>query len=1117
MEVFSRIVTWLSDHEAAISAVAAILAIGAILFAGMRMLLRGSTGRAFEKASVHLGRRPTLIGAAGVSRMCDDGLVRIGSIMESRPVVFVFEGFEADEGLRELRREGCPVELRATPLRLLLYLLRNRDRVIPKDELLDRVWSEAAVSEGVLSTALKEIRSALGDDGSQQRVIQTLRGKGYRLTAPVEERPAAPARAHAGTAGVRDFVGRGPVLDRLDAALEDALAGRGRIVLLAGEAGIGKTRTAEEFAAAASSQGVPVHAAWCREGKGAPPYWPWVQILRGLVEGRDAGALESELGSGAARIARIVPEIRERLPDLPDAPAEADPEEARFLLFDAVAGFLTRASERQARILVIDDLHWAGASSLQLLEFLAHEIGAARILLLATYRDIEVDRDHPLAGSLAELARADLCIRIPLEGLEPDQVRELVHRLVGFDPSGELAAEVHRKTDGNPFFVRELVNLLAERQPEGSEADPSSRELEVPVGVREVIRGRLTRLSPACAGALETASVIGQEFAMEILAAASQLGRESLAEALDEALRAGLIGGTPKGGYRFAHALTQEAVYVEQSPHRRAQLHGKVGEALERLHAADPDPHLAELAHHFGAAGDAEKAVAYATRAGHRAMDQMAWEEAAGHFDEALRWLERTAAADPIQRCDLLLDLGEAHYPTGNRERYRQAFLEAGQLAGRCNDAERLDRAAIGFIRHQQQGIPDEQGVHLVEEALQALGPDETPRRAELLAQLAFVLRSGNQLERADALLEEASELAQRLGDLRVLARVAAIRGYLLLNRAHPAELLEACDEISLLAEAAGDASGWSSSAASMWRVHALLSLGNLAEADAAAERLAQVARWYRPAPDELAQYEVMKALLAGRFDEAERLIDEAAALARRTGSPGHFHLVAAQTYMLRREQGRLSELEAGLRAWAEQRPEMPAWRCALADLFAALGRSEEARREFEALAASEFAVLPRTDPQWLVSLVLLAEVCMVLEDERRAEVLYELLRPHARLNVVVGNTAVSWGSTDRLLGSLAGLRRRFEESEAHFEAALEMHARMGTRPWTAHTQYDFARMLRARGEARDRDRALELANGALATARELGMVPLAERAEALQQELQGAIPLQARRRREPR
>ena len=297
----------------------------------------------------------------------------------------------------------------------------------------------------------------------------------------------------------------------------------------------------------------------------------------------------------------------------------------------------------------------------------------------------------------------------------------------------------------------------------------------------------------------------------------------------------------------------------------------------------------------------------------------------------------------------------------------------------------------------------------------------------------------------------------------------------------------------------------------------AFLSLGELARADAEAARMAEDARWSRLIPSVLAHYQVMKALLAGRFDDAERLIDEAAVLARRTGDPSDLHKLAAQTLMLRREQGRLSEIEPVLRAWVEQHPEIPAWRCALADLFARLGRSEDARREFEVLATSDFAVLSRTDSQWLVSLVLLAEVCVFLEDEHRAEVLYKLLRPHTHLNVVVGTTAFSRGSTDRLLGSLAGILQRFQEAEAHFEAALEMHHRMGARPWTAHTQHDFARMLLARNEVRDRDRAFELANSALVTALELGMVTLAERAEALQQELQGAIPLRTRRRHSPR
>jgi DNA-binding winged helix-turn-helix (wHTH) protein/tetratricopeptide (TPR) repeat protein len=1049
--------------------------------------------------------------------MCDNGASRIGKAMQGRPVVFAFGDFEADEALRELRRKGRPVELQATPLRLLLYLLRNRDRVISKEELLDRVWCDAAVSEGALSTALNQIRSALGDDGSQQRVIQTVRGRGYRLIALVEEHLAVkPAKARPVRRVASDFVGRHSILDRLDAALEEALAGHGRIALLAGEPGIGKTRTAGEFAAAARSGGLRVHAAWCREEKGAPPYWPWVQLLRGLIGERDADALRSELGAGAARIARIVPEIRERLPDLPESSPEADPEEARFRLFDAIAGFLGCASTHEPRILILDDLHWAGGSSLQLLEFLARGITGMRVLLLGTYRDVEVDGNHPLALTLAELARQDVCTCIPLAGLRPEEVRELVHRLAGSDPSEHLVAEVLGRTDGNPFFIRELVSLLGERASETGLVDAEGRSFEVPAGVRAVIRGRLQGLSPTCKEALETASAVGREFAVEILEAASELGREPLMEALGEACRAGLVKEAPKGGYRFAHALTREAIYAEQSALRRARLHGRVGEALERLHAADPDPHLADLARHFGAAGDAEKAVSYATRAGHLAMDQLAWEEAAEHFEAALRALERTAAADPIQRCDLLLALGWALHRGGhNREVCRESFLEVGRIARRCGDAERLAQAASGFALYQQIGIFDERGLRLLEEALEVLGPAETPLRAKLLSRLALLLRAGHQLERADAVLAEAIGLARRLGDPETGALVAHYRPWVLFGRVRPEDELEACAEALRLAEAGGFRE--IAAAVRLPRVHTLLTLGDLAKAEAEVTRLARDVPWYRYARFALAEHEVMKALLTGRFDDAERLIEKAQQVVRRMRDPYALASLTAATYLLRREQGRLSELEPGLRAWVEQQPDLPIWRCAFAHLLAELGRTEEARREFEALSASEFAALLPAGPQWLPSLVFLAEVCVVLEDELRAEVLYGLLQPHARLHAVFGNATLYYGSVTRPLASLAGLLGRFDQAERHFETALQTHRRMGALPWLAHTQHDFARMLLARGEALDRRRALELAGDALATACELGMAPLAERAEALRQEIQGAIPLRTRRRRSPR
>jgi tetratricopeptide (TPR) repeat protein len=597
-----------------------------------------------------------------------------------------------------------------------------------------------------------------------------------------------------------------------------------------------------------------------------------------------------------------------------------------------------------------------------------------------------------------------------------------------------------------------------------------------------------------------------------VLEAASGLGREYLAEALDEAHRAGLIEEVSNGVYRFAHALTQEAVYVELSPHRRAQIHELVGEALERMHTADPDPPLADLARHFGASAETGKAVAYATQAGQRAMAVFAFGEAAEHFEQALDALGRTASADPIQRCDLLLALGSAYVLGGHFERYRESFREASHLARRCGDAERFGEAVSCFTQSPGLAISAEEGLRLLEEALDALGPTETPLRTTLLCRLALVLFFGNEFERGQAVLAEATDLARRVGDPETKARAAASRAWLLHGRGRPEEVLEACDEALRLAQAGG----FSRIAAGVRipRIRALLTLGDLAEAEAEVPRLAQDGLRFRYTRFTLVEYRRMKALLTGRFDEAEQLIEETQELLRWMQDPIAINNLAPAIYLLRREQGRLSELEPGLRAWAEQHPRTPPWRCALAHLLAELGRTQEARREFESLAASDFASLRRAGPGWLLSLLLLAQVCVVLEDEPRAEVLYRLLEPDARLHPVAGNMAVHFGSLTRPLGSLAGLLCRFEEAERHFESALEVHRRMGARPWLAYTQHDFARMLRARGEGRDQRKALQLAGEALATARELGMVALAGRAKVLQQEIQGAIPLRGRQRR---
>ena len=461
------------------------------------------------------------------------------------------------------------------------------------------------------------------------------------------------------------FVGREGELVALTADLDAAVAGRGGVVLVGGEPGIGKTRLAEELAAQATSRGALVLWGRCWEGEGAPAFWPWVQVLRAYLQTADPAALRQEMGAGAADIAQVVPAVRALLPDLP-APPPIEPEAARFRLFDSLAGFLRAAAARRPLLLVLDDLHWADVPSLALLRFVGREVEGAGLLVVGSYRHTEVDREHPLLGTLADLTRGQHSRRLLLGGLDQQEVASFLALVAGVEPSQELAAAVHRQTDGNPFFVTEVVRLLAS-QGRLDAAEVGSRVLAagLPEGVRAVVAERLGRLSDGCRQVLEVAAVLGRDFELRALQPVSGLDPGRLLELLEEGEAARVVGVVPGGlgRWRFAHALVREVLYEGLPAARRIRLHGRVGEALEAVYGADPGPHLAELAHHFVAAAPGDqamvgRAVRVATAAGRRALELLAWEEAAGLFERALAALELAERPDRQQRCQLLLALG---------------------------------------------------------------------------------------------------------------------------------------------------------------------------------------------------------------------------------------------------------------------------------------------------------------------------------------------------------------------------------------------------------------------------------------------------------------------------
>jgi tetratricopeptide (TPR) repeat protein len=790
------------------------------------------------------------------------------------------------------------------------------------------------------------------------------------------------------------------------------------------------------------------------------------------------------MGDGAASIAPIAPEVSRQLPGLPE-PADLSPADARFRFFAAVASFLRNAARRQPLVLVLDDLHWADTPSLLLLRFVARETRAARILIVGTARDAELPADHPAARTLAQVAREGQ--QLELRGLSAPDLARFIELLQGAQPAAQLVEAVHRRTDGNPFFAGEVVRLLTSEGESGAtDGGPA-----IPLSVRQTIHHRLQRLSPAGVRILEIAAIIGAEFDLAVIEGVAALEEEPIADrarllaALDECVSARLVAPRPRvpGAYRFTHALVRETLCDELGTAARAQRHRSIGEVLERLHADDPEPYLAELAHHFLAAAPVDergRALAYAIRAAERSTRRLAYEDAAEHYQAALQLLARfpqatTAGAsadgppDTLrQRCELLIALGEARARAGETAPARDAFVAAAQLARGLGAVELLTDAALGLAGGADVNFRvDAPTLALLEEALAAGGATDSPARARLLSRLATCLYFADAGERPAALSRQAVEIAERLGNPVTLA--------LVLHNAHFAVLgPDTLDERTAMASriiALGETTGRKdlTFAGHYWRLVDALERGDIAVVDASQRRHAELAEqlgqpFYRWRVRVLA---AMRALLAGRLADAERLIEEALQLGRRT-TPNALLAYGVQLYGLRREQGRIGEMEPAIRAFAEEHTAIPAFRSGLALLCCDLGRLGEARAIFDDLAARRFEQFPR-DANWTNAMDELAQVCAALGDRERAALLYERLAPYERHNVVIAFAEGCNGSVARYLGLLAATMQRWEDAARLFVDALAMNAALGAWPPLAHTQCDYAAMLRraARRETR--------------------------------------------------
>jgi DNA-binding SARP family transcriptional activator len=838
----------------------------------------------------------------------------------------------------------------------------------------------------------------------------------------IESLQRAPAKLAAVPLPAYDtaFVGRAAELERLRAAWAGVTTHRRhRIVLLAGEPGVGKTRLADRFAREILERGAPVLLGRCWEEPLAP-FEPYAEALRQV---------------GAAEVLQ---------------PGQDPGAGARHRLFDAVDATLAGLAAERGLLLVIDDLHWADHATLLLTSFLLRSGRPAPLLVLGTYRDTELGRHSPLTGALAELQRDGTLDRVGLKGLEERDVAELARSLLGEEEVGDdpavafgrarmsvarVAAQVHARTDGNAFFAEQVLRGLTDSP-------------EVPESVRHAVGVRLSRLSEEANELLAAAAVLGLELDPRALAGTAALEPAAAEAALDEVLRARLLRRAAAGErFEFAHALVREAVYDELNVLRRARLHRRAAEALRAL---GEDRHLEEIAAQLlqaASPADAREVADLLVRAGRRALERLAYEDAAERFERALEALALADAED--EAGPVLLARGDALLRAGDTASARGAFDAAARLARRRGDPALLAEAALGFAGLGVAIVDlDAEAIARLEEALEA--PLSPLVRARLQARLAVELYYAPDRTRSEALSAEAVATARGSGDPSALAAALNARHVALWRPDRIEERLEAAADMIAAARQAGEPH--QELQARNWRVMDLYERGDM---PACREEIARHARmadelrlpsfqWYTPL------WAATAAALDGRWAEAERLRLEAQEAGERAGDRNAWLFSAMVEQIMQAQRGEIGQTDlAFIEDKIANSAAGPAYRSALVWVLAGLGRPDEARAHLDAWVRDDLAF----DANWMSAHAEVAEGIGILGDPTHAQLVYDRLLPYSGRPATAGRAVVSYGSVDRYLGGLAAVLGRRDEAIAHLHAANDHNAALGCTVWRLHGQ----------------------------------------------------------------
>jgi len=1000
------------------------------------------------------------------------GAVTAKSLAESsRSHRYRIRGFTVDVDRWQLRdAQGAVVEIAPLAFRLLVYLIEHRDRVVPKGELFEALWGGVSVADGSLTQAIWTMRRALGEDAGSPRIVQSVRGRGYSLLAPVEllgeaTAPAAvPAASSAGEHVIES--GRSAELARLEQAIDAASRGQGRAVLISGGAGIGKTWLADEVAMRAATHGTLCCEGRAYETQGTPPMWALRQLAVAI-----ASALPDVAATLTAEHAR---DLRTLAPELELQVAESDklplrtPSEQRFFVWNALLRLLERASERRPLLLVLEDLHWADEATLLFLERLAGELHRMRVLALCTFRQTA---EAALRRVVTALSRDSGTLLLPLAGLPAQSVRALLHENGVPAPSDALVERALAVTSGNPLFVTQLARWLV--LDEGA-ASASPDAVELPAESRAVLRQQIDGLPAASRDALHVAAALGDDFHLGELQAALGIKGEELLERLAAAETARLLARDDEHPLmcRFGHPSMRTAIYEDVAAPERARLHQRIADALVRG-SSGGGLRLNAIAHHYYEAaplGCVEQAVRFGLLAAQSSYRATAYEDAITHCRRVLGVLPLAQVADPRAYHEAQLLLGHALRLVGaNVEAVRDAYAKAADAAGEAFP-ELHAHAAMSFAGRGPTGLGllraagtvEPRELMLLDRSLLLLPADDSATRALAEGWLAHANYNTTQRERRVELATRSVAMARRVGDPAALVECLmlsqlSIRG----PDALPARL-ETLREAAKLAASVGllaqqlDATeelAWSSFEA-----------GNVAEAEVQMLEVVRLAEEAGRPHDRRkeARFRVMRLDADGRFAEAEALIADGRG--QSTWPPEHLDQGnAIRDFMVQYLRGRCGAIIAPLEAMAKQFPLPVGWHCGLASSYATIGRLDDARRELERLSADDFAVIP-DDHNRISSYAMLASAAQRLEHRAAAAVLRRKLEPYAERNILSGIHGYYYGPVWRTLAMLDLTLGEHELGLSRIERAIARERELGSRVGEAWSRLVGAELHAARG-----------------------------------------------------